>query len=80
VYNSSGNRTPGSRFYSVIWIPWQTPFASTSSYSSVIQSVRLLVKFGLLTFSLFQHDNSTVQLIKFDSGQHEDKTLLQHCH
>jgi len=26
------------------WIPWQTPFASTSSYSSVvIQSARLLV-------------------------------------
>jgi len=25
------------------WIPWQTSFASTSSYSSVVQSARLLV-------------------------------------
>ena len=37
---SSGNRTPGSRFYSDLWIPL---FASTSSYSSVVQSARLLV-------------------------------------
>jgi len=35
---SSGNRTPGS-----FWIPWQTSFASTSSYLSVLQSARLLV-------------------------------------
>jgi len=26
-----------------LWIPWQTLFASTSSYSSVVQSARLLV-------------------------------------
>jgi len=26
------------------WILWQTSFASTSSYSSVVQSARLLVK------------------------------------
>ena len=26
------------------WISWQTPFASTSSYSSVIQSTRLLIQ------------------------------------
>ena len=25
------------------WIPWQTLFASTSSYPSVVQSARLLV-------------------------------------
>ena len=37
---SSGNHTPGSIFYS---IPWQTPFTSTSSYSSIVQSTRLLV-------------------------------------
>jgi len=24
------------------WIPWQTPFASTNSYSSIVQSTRLL--------------------------------------
>jgi len=26
------------------WIPWQTSFASTSSYSSIVQSARLLVQ------------------------------------
>jgi len=25
------------------WVPWQTSFASTSSYASVVQSARLLV-------------------------------------
>jgi len=25
------------------WTPWQTPFASTSSYSSIVQRARLLV-------------------------------------
>jgi len=25
------------------WIPWQTPFAPTSSYSNIVQSARLLV-------------------------------------
>ena len=28
---------------STFWIPWQTPFASTSSYSSVVQSAKLLI-------------------------------------
>jgi len=37
---SSGNRTPGSRFYSDLL---DTSVASTSSYSSVFQSARLLV-------------------------------------
>jgi len=67
---------------------WKTSFASTSSYSSVVQSTRLLVKCGQLTCGLFQlthrsHDDPAVQLIKFNGGQHEGKTLLQcsqHCH
>jgi len=25
------------------WIPWQTPFASTSSYSSIVHNARLLI-------------------------------------
>ena len=29
-----------------VWIPWQTSFASTSSYSSVVQSARLLEIIG----------------------------------
>jgi len=32
----SGNRTPGSRTYLTLWIPGQTQFASTSSYSSLV--------------------------------------------
>jgi len=39
----SGNRIPGSRFYCDFWMPLQTLFASTSSYSSVVQSTRLLL-------------------------------------
>ena len=34
--SSNGNRTPGSRFYSNLWIP---QFVSTSSYSSVVQAL-----------------------------------------
>jgi len=30
-------------FTLTFWIPWQPLFASTSSYSSIVQSVRLLV-------------------------------------
>ena len=37
---TSGNRTPGSRFYSHLLDPL---FASTSSYSNVAQSARLLM-------------------------------------
>ena len=43
LFITSGNHIPGSRFYSDLWIPWQIPFASTSSYSSVVQSVKVLV-------------------------------------
>jgi len=43
LFITSGNHIPGSRFYSDLRIPWQVPFASTSSYSSVVQSVKVLV-------------------------------------
>jgi len=40
---SSGNRTPVAGPTLIFWIPWQTRFSFTYSYSSVVQSARLLV-------------------------------------
>ena len=53
------------------WIPWQTPFASTSSYSSVVQSARLLcrrVTCGSFQFMHMSRDDLAIYLIEFDGG------------
>ena len=81
LYYTISNRTPGSRSYSTFWIPWQTPFASTSSYSSVIQSTRFdyLIKLQVatatcrrLTCDSFQLTHitlwHTVPVIKFEQA------------
>jgi len=51
------------------WIPWQTPFASTSSYSSVVQSASLPDNCRRLTHGSFQlmhmsGDDHAVELIE----------------
>ena len=48
------------------WIPWQTRFAFTYSYSSVVQSARLLVELCAANFQLthMSRDDHTVQLIE----------------
>jgi len=70
------------------WITWQTPFASTSSYSSVVQRARLLG-------TIEQHGHHVTCALNRTSrklatyncsshgGQNKDRTLLQcsqHCH
>jgi len=71
------------------WMPWQTPFASTSS--SFKAQLGCSYNCRRLTYDLFQlmHmscDDHAVQLIKFEqatAAQNEDKTFLQcskHCH
>ena len=74
------------------WIPSQTPFASTSSYSSVVvQSARLSwppcrrLNYGSfqLTHVTWRPRCSIVQVRASHGSQNKDKTLLQHpqrCH
>ena len=64
--SSSGNRTPGSRFYSNLWIP---QFVSTSSYSSVVQVLGCTHNCRRLTYGSFRlthmsHDDHAAQLIE----------------
>ena len=75
------------------WIPGQTLLSSTSSYSSIVQSARLLVYLlaaNLQLISINTHHMMTTlfncsndQVRASHGGQNEDKTLLQrsqHCH
>ena len=51
-YETSGNHIPGSRSYSDLWIPEQTLFASTSSYSSLVQRLPVKCRRQLMAFQL----------------------------
>ena len=65
-------------------IPWQTPFASTSLYSSIAQSTGFSCNCRWLTCGLFQlthtsRDQHAVQLINFEQAL-VAKTKTKHCH
>ena len=75
------------------WIPGQTPLPSTSSYSSIVQSARLLVYLLAANLRLISINTCHMMTTLFNcsndqvrashGGQNEDKTLLQrsqHCH
>jgi len=57
------------------WIPWQTPFASTSSYSSLYNCRRLT--YGSFQLTHMSRDDHAVQLIKFEWSQ-AAKTKTKH--
>ena len=62
-----GNRTPGSRFYTLtFWIP---PFASTSSHSSIVKALGCSCNCRRLAYGSFQlthmtREDDAVQLIE----------------
>ena len=67
------------------WILWQTPFASASSYSSIVQSSRLLVQLQEANLHLVPINahvmwwsrHSIDQVRASHGSQNEDKELLQ---
>ena len=80
---SSGNRTPGSRFYSDLLDTLQTWFAFTYSYSSVVKACNCRrLAYGSFQLTHVSRDDHAVELIE-PWRQDEDKTLLQRsqrCH